>query len=534
MIKKSEKSINIENIDNKGGTINFYVNDKSSQNESTKTIPIAAVDSNSTPLEGYVEISPYGEDLFQLSFRLTEKRNNQQMYQKLLVFKDEKKAKDIMNKVIDVFEEIQVDATKRRKHSAFLIQKAYKLLSNLSKEADIGYHDNIDDSIRLRFDNNQFDSHQRDNPMPYGWVGEETRSTYTQGVSPSISEIVGVPTQYSNPNRSNVLSGTNTGIVSIAGIKKTSNNESKLDYTFIYDRNDIKIVKVVKPSMAVKLSKNAYWGIVDEEYASRLLSDGPLYFIAKSNKKYAFLHVETKQIRGVDGRELTKEEREELKQPIIDSGIVNAVSYEWMINKNSQYKPKENEFQYVLNDPKLALHYSIEILKRERFRDGEEIISNDPSAAYKYGLYVLRGERVPVIESGISVSGEYSYEYASNVLKGRFEEGENSISKNIDASYKYAFNVLKGRFELGEKIIGSNPKYAFFYAKEILKGERVPLIEKSILSSEYREDYIEIFQIRYPDSYKDLMRDVESREAHQIVPNSIIRLYNIVGPSRSS
>jgi len=49
-------------------------------------------------------------------------------------------------------------------------------------------------------------------------------------------------------------------------------------------------------------------------------------------------------------------------------------------------------------------------------------------------------------------SARDSYHYALNVLQGRFEKGEDIISKSTWYSYRYARDVLKGRFEKGEDI----------------------------------------------------------------------------------
>lgn len=48
---------------------------------------------------------------------------------------------------------------------------------------------------------------------------------------------------------------------------------------------------------------------------------------------------------------------------------------------------------------------------------------------------------------------KWPYLYALNVIKGRWEEGEDRISKEMFASLAYAKNVLKGRFLLAEEDI---------------------------------------------------------------------------------
>lgn len=203
MIKKSQKSINIENIENKdGGIINFY-ND-SPIDKNSKKIDIAAVDRYSTPLIANVDMTPFGnKGYFRVSTRVTEKLNNQTIYQKYLTFGSEKKAKETMDFIVGVMEGIKDEAEIELRHSAFLIPRIWSKLSNISDDVDIAYHDGEDASIKLRFNNNQFDG--KDNPIPQGFVGEENRSTYTQGVAPNIADIIGAPSQYTNPGRTGVM-----------------------------------------------------------------------------------------------------------------------------------------------------------------------------------------------------------------------------------------------------------------------------------------------------------------------------------------
>lgn len=229
MIKKSEKSINIENIDNKGGTINFYTTDDDSGSKNKKTVSVAAVDKYSSPLECEVMLTKWG-DLHKVSAAITNPLIGQRVYQKYLVYKDEEKARETLNFIASVFDEIKDDAETNRKHSAFLIPKAWKLLSNISDDADLGYRDMEDASIRLRFNNNQFDS--PGDPIPRGWVGEEPRSTYTQGVSSNIAQLVGAPSQYTNPGRTNVLSSKDSSSSIIKTSSKISRNPLFISSSF--------------------------------------------------------------------------------------------------------------------------------------------------------------------------------------------------------------------------------------------------------------------------------------------------------------
>ena len=69
-------------------------------------------------------------------------------------------------------------------------------------------------------------------------------------------------------------------------------------------------------------------------------------------------------------------------------------------------------------------------------------------------------------------SANYSYYYALIVLKGRFEKGEDIISKHPCYSYFYALDILKGRFEKGEDVISQNVYYSKLYKENIYDAEK--------------------------------------------------------------
>ena len=68
-------------------------------------------------------------------------------------------------------------------------------------------------------------------------------------------------------------------------------------------------------------------------------------------------------------------------------------------------------------------------------------------------------------EKIISMYPRWAYNYARDVLKGRFELGEESISKNSELSYYYARDILKGRFTDGENVIKKCTDHSYMYNK---------------------------------------------------------------------
>lgn len=78
----------------------------------------------------------------------------------------------------------------------------------------------------------------------------------------------------------------------------------------------------------------------------------------------------------------------------------------------------------------------------------------------EYRKQILKGNVLTMdsIKSGIC------YWYARNILKGRFELGEEMISKHAWGCHKYSIDVLKERFLLGEEMIKQS-KYCKDYEK---------------------------------------------------------------------
>jgi len=204
-------SIRIDNIDNKGGTINFVVNDGKSANVSKESISIAAVDRYSSPLDCEVMISPWGTGFHRVSLSVTNPMIGQRVFEKYLAFKDEQKAKDLMSFAVSVFNEMKDEAEINFKHSSYIIPQIWMKFSNI--EADINYDDVIDSSISKRFNNKQLNG--SDSPEPGGWVGRSLSPhwpAHGKGVSsPTIAEIIGVPTQ---------MASSKSGLVSTAAVMR--------------------------------------------------------------------------------------------------------------------------------------------------------------------------------------------------------------------------------------------------------------------------------------------------------------------------
>lgn len=100
-------------------------------------------------------------------------------------------------------------------------------------------------------------------------------------------------------------------------------------------------------------------------------------------------------------------------------------------------------------------------------------LENDPSFCYSYIKENSINKNHPTYQQcllTISKSAEYSRRVAENILKGRFDLGEEAISKDPVESYWYAKDVIKGRWEIGEQSISKDPYLSFDYASKVLRG----------------------------------------------------------------
>ena len=115
-------------------------------------------------------------------------------------------------------------------------------------------------------------------------------------------------------------------------------------------------------------------------------------------------------------------------------------------------------------------------------------------ACFVYARDVLKG-RFELGEESISKDLGNSFMYATRVLKERFILGESVISTDIHYSLIYARDVLKGKFELGEKVLSEMGIYGFRYAVDVTQ-ERFLLGEQAIKNSGYCSEYEEYFNIK--------------------------------------
>ena len=70
-------------------------------------------------------------------------------------------------------------------------------------------------------------------------------------------------------------------------------------------------------------------------------------------------------------------------------------------------------------------------------------------------------------------------------MKGRWEPGEELISKDAEHSYRYARDVVEGRWEPGEEVISKDKDLIFNYAVDVIGGRLPEWMEKILLEEEH-------------------------------------------------
>ncbi len=270
--------------------------------------------------------------------------------------------------------------------------------------------------------------------------------------------------------------------------------EKGKDFEVVEENNNATVVKV-NNYKASNILGSSTWCIQNQEkYWNQYENDGvTFYFVfnkkqtnSKTNSVWAIGYLDKAYkakadhwLEIFDG--LNNKDYSNMKMP-------NAKAYEYLMSLGLSYNFEigvkeglnnmnpEVELKLALESPEKAYLYAKNVIKG-RFELGEEAISKNAYSSFYYALDVLKPlgiDRFELGEEAISKDAEYSYFYALYVLKSRFEQGEEAISKDAHYSYRYALNVLKplgiDRFEEGEEAISKDANSSYAYAKSVIKG----------------------------------------------------------------
>lgn len=191
---------------------------------------------------------------------------------------------------------------------------------------------------------------------------------------------------------------------------------------------------------------------------------------------------------------------------------------------------KINEKQKKSISRNAEMSYLYALQQRERFPEGEEVISKDPNWALYYAQDVIKGPW-PEAEDTIAKDPETTVDYAIAVLKKRFPKGEQILlksgetyqiinyvrevlkkpwpaaepiilkSKNVSYMFEYAEMTGK-RFLPAEKFIAKDPLFVWHYADILIKGEW-PEAEDTIAKSAQKSYwYSELIKKRFKKGEK--------------------------------
>ncbi len=266
------------------------------------------------------------------------------------------------------------------------------------------------------------------------------------------------------------------------------------DFEVVEENNNATVVKV-NNYKASNILGSSTWCIQNQEkYWNKYENDGVTFYFVFNRKQ---TNSKTNSVWAIGYLDKAYKEKAKYWLEIFDGlnnkgysnmKMPNAKAYEYLISLGLSYSFNEGvkeglnrmspeaELKLALEFPENAYFYAKNVLKG-RFEQGEEVISKDDYYSYYYAKDALKPLGIDRFEKGeeaISKSTEYSYLYALNVLKGRFVKGEEAISKSAYFSYNYALYVLKplgiDRFEKGEKVISKDDKYSYDYAVNVLEG----------------------------------------------------------------
>jgi len=147
-------------------------------------------------------------------------------------------------------------------------------------------------------------------------------------------------------------------------------------------------------------------------------------------------------------------------------------------------KDNPEYLKILLQSPKWTFSYICNMLKHERWPEGEKTILKNPEYIIDYAYAVIKG-RWPEGEEVLLKNGNVQWlcKYAKNIIGGRWREAEEYIKKDSYYAGMYAVNIIEDRWrEAEETIINGDIFWASYYATNIL-NKRLPEIEDRLIEN---------------------------------------------------
>lgn len=127
-----------------------------------------------------------------------------------------------------------------------------------------------------------------------------------------------------------------------------------------------------------------------------------------------------------------------------------------LFRNKKDLSPEDRGRLFELLDARACYNYAMEVVGG-RWEEGEKKITQGGYYVERERVYDSRWKTWKTKSTNMVSRTQYGtkwpYLYALNIVKGRWEPGEDRISRELFPSLAYAKNVLKGRFLLGEKRI---------------------------------------------------------------------------------
>jgi len=165
------------NIQNNSGTINIY-NTENEEDKENKKISMAAVDKYSSPLTADIMLSPWGENLYRVSFLLKNDLIGQVLQRNYITFKTKESAKEFFTNLASDIDGFKKQAELGRKHSVLIVADIWNLMQNYEKKYSVI---NQPESLDLRKRYNSDSSHENFvDAKPYGLVFHDVENHFHQ------------------------------------------------------------------------------------------------------------------------------------------------------------------------------------------------------------------------------------------------------------------------------------------------------------------------------------------------------------------
>jgi len=177
------------NIQNNTGTVNVYGSPESdTEKKAHRELTIAAVDKYSSPLQVDLDMTPWGDNKYRISFHLKNLLIGQVMQHEHLTFSSKEKTEEMMDSIYDFLKEIKADSEKNYVHSAIIVPNIRKKMAEFKVKSELQDPDSLD--LRVRCNNSEmYENFQGGRPSGLVFHPVESHFPDHGGILQDSSEI---------------------------------------------------------------------------------------------------------------------------------------------------------------------------------------------------------------------------------------------------------------------------------------------------------------------------------------------------------